>query len=60
MGPFGTFDMAGNMKEWTSNATGDKRYILGAAWDERDRLVDGVDAQIGTVAGNRTILSLIG
>lgn len=32
---------------------------LGAAWDERDRLVDGTDAQIGTVAGNRIFLQLI-
>jgi dienelactone hydrolase len=26
--------MAGNMKEWTANASGEKRYILGGAWDE--------------------------
>jgi len=26
--------MAGNLKEWTSNAAGDERYILGGAWDE--------------------------
>ena len=34
MSPFGTLDMAGNVKEWTANASGDKRYILGGAWDE--------------------------
>ena len=34
MNPFGTFDMAGNLKEWTANAAGDDRYILGGAWDE--------------------------
>jgi lysophospholipase L1-like esterase len=33
---------------------------LGAAWDERDRLVNGADAQIGTVAGSRVFLQLIG
>ncbi len=26
--------MAGNVKEWTANAAGDRRYILGGAWDE--------------------------
>jgi len=34
LGPFGTYDMAGNVKEWALNATGDRRYILGGAWDE--------------------------
>ncbi len=34
MNPFGSFDMAGNMKEWTANAVGDARYILGGAWNE--------------------------
>src|SRR5262249_28342945 len=29
MGPFGTYDMAGNAKEWCLNATGEKRFILG-------------------------------
>ncbi len=31
LGPFGTYDMAGNVKEWCFNATDDRRYILGGA-----------------------------
>ena len=34
MGPFGTYDMAGNAREWALNASGSSRYILGAAWTD--------------------------
>jgi dienelactone hydrolase len=36
VGPWGTLDMAGNVKEWCVNAanSGNVRYILGGGWDE--------------------------
>jgi pimeloyl-ACP methyl ester carboxylesterase len=34
VGPFGAYDMAGNVKEWIWNETDGRRYILGGAWNE--------------------------
>jgi hypothetical protein len=36
IGPWGAHDMAGNVKEWTVNESGDSglRYIVGGAWNE--------------------------
>jgi len=29
---YGTYDMAGNVREWCLNASGDGRFILGGGW----------------------------
>lgn len=38
MGPFGTFDMAGNVREWILNPSGDPEahYLLGGGWNDPD------------------------
>ena len=39
LGPFGTNDMIGNVREWVANAGGDKvRFILGGAWKSQSYL----------------------
>jgi formylglycine-generating enzyme required for sulfatase activity/dienelactone hydrolase len=34
LAPFGSYDMAGNVKEWCWNPAGDRRYTLGGGWNE--------------------------
>ena len=46
VGPFGTRDMAGNVKEWCLNTTGEpQRYILGGGWNEPSYRYNEADAQ---------------
>jgi dienelactone hydrolase len=42
--PWGTYDMAGNVREWVVNAAGDSRYTLGGAWSDPTYLFTGPDA----------------
>ena len=46
IGEFGTYDMAGNVKEWCRNAAREKRYILGGGWDEPNYRYREADALV--------------
>ena len=36
LGPWGTLDMAGNVREWCANASGRQRFILGGGWNDAE------------------------
>ena len=45
LGPFGTYDMAGNVKEWCWTETTDGRFLLGGAWNEPRYMFADYDAK---------------
>ncbi|HEY7169955.1 MAG TPA: protein kinase [Vicinamibacterales bacterium] len=46
LGPFGTSDMAGNVKEWCWNAVPDRRrFLLGGGWNEAKYMFADADAR---------------
>lgn len=46
LGPYGTYDMAGNAKEWVWNQTGDRRFSLGGGWNEPRYMFADYDAKL--------------
>ena len=34
LGPYGTYDMFGNAREWLSNAKGETGWLIGGAWED--------------------------
>jgi dienelactone hydrolase len=45
MGPYGTYDMAGNVKEWVASSLGSRRYLLGGAWDDDPHMFSRYEAK---------------
>ncbi|MCP4709920.1 MAG: protein kinase, partial [Planctomycetes bacterium] len=45
MGSLGTYDMAGNVREWCLNACGDHRLVVGGGWDDYTYMFTGIYTQ---------------
>jgi formylglycine-generating enzyme required for sulfatase activity len=47
LAPSGTYDMAGNVKEWTVNASAENqnRFTLGGSWNDLSYMFQQVDAR---------------
>jgi len=44
--PYGTLDMAGNVKEWCWNEIAGRRYIRGGAWNEPAYMFNSLEARL--------------
>ena len=44
LGEFGTYDMAGNVREWCRNLVEGRRAILGGAWNQPNYMYQSLDA----------------